>query len=708
MPATLIESNPAQLDCLSFDAGYLPLLGISPMLGRNFLPEEVLPNGPRVAIISYGLWQSHYNRDPGILNRQIDVDGSPARVVGVLPKDFQFPTLQPSDIIFPSVLNQADQKTANGGFGDPMRTFARLKPGVSIEQARAAMEPLFVHTRDTFVPPDVRKDIHLSIRSLRDRETQDAQWMAWILLGSVLAVLLIAGANVASLMMARGAARVRELAVRSALGASRARLIRQTLTEALMLSVAGAAAGLALAEGLLLIFIAIAPTGIPFLDKAQLDLRIALFTVLLSLIYGIAFGLMPALEKPRVGVLGIRAAKSAHHASLRRALVVGQIAVSMVLLSAAALLLRSFRNIEKQNLGIQSGSVITARVALPDFRYDRAQKKMDFYLRLETALRRLPGIRAVGFSDSVPPGGSLGFRFAGLVVQGKSPIPPGTGGNVASRRVTPDYFRALNIPMIRGRDFAEGDRTASESVVVISRLMAARLFPGEDPIGKRIQGSHAGEWRAVIGVAENVRNNGLVEQDLPEIYSLRRDIAEDWDGHSPTLIVDSVMSEKAVAPWIHSQVAAIDPTVPVEIESLMRTIDTMADRPRFETALLGFFASCGLLMANIGLYGVISFMAAQRTQEIGLRMALGATRTDILQLIVNEGVRLALLGGTLGLASAFMLTQALKSVLFGIEPHDPASFAAVALLMALVSLAATLVPARSAMKVEPVVALRCE
>ena len=247
------------------------------------------------------------------------------------------------------------------------------------------MEPLFNHTRDTLIPAEMRKDFHLSIRSLRDRETQDAQWMAWILLGSVLAVLLIAGANVASLMMARGAARVRELAVRSALGASRARLIRQTLTEALMLSVAGAAAGLALAEGLLLIFIAIAPTGIPFLDKAQLDLRIALFTVLLSLIYGIAFGLMPALEKPRVGVLGIRAAKSAHHASLRRALVVGQIAVSMVLLSAAALLLRSFRNIEKQNLGIQSGSVITARVALPDFQYDRAQKKMDFYLRLETA-----------------------------------------------------------------------------------------------------------------------------------------------------------------------------------------------------------------------------------------------------------------------------------------------------------------------------------
>ena len=227
----LIENNPAQLDCLSIDGGFLPMLGIAPMLGRNFSPQEDRPNGPRVAIISYGLWQDHYNRDPAILNRQIDVDGSPARVVGVLPRDFQFPTLQPADIVFPMALDPAVQTIVNGGFGYPMRTFARLKPGVSMEQARAEMEPLFDHTRDTYIPPDVRKDIHLSIRSLRDRETQDVQSAAWILLASVFAVLLIACANVASLMMARGESREREMAVRTALGATRQRLTRQTLTE---------------------------------------------------------------------------------------------------------------------------------------------------------------------------------------------------------------------------------------------------------------------------------------------------------------------------------------------------------------------------------------------------------------------------------------------------------------------------------------------
>jgi putative ABC transport system permease protein len=704
----LIENNPAQLDCLDFDAGYLPLLGISPVFGRNFLPEEVLPNGPRVVIISYGLWQDHYNRDPGILNRQINVDGSPVRVVGVLPKDFQFPTLQPADVIFPDVLVQADQKTANGGFGDPMRTFARLKPGVSIERARAEMEPLFEHTRDTFVPPEYRKDFHLSIRSLRDRETQDARLMAWILLGSVVAVMLIACANVASLMMARGEARERELAVRSALGATRGRLVRQTLTEASLLSLAGASAGIALAEGLPRIFMKLAPTGIPFLDRAGLDLRIALFTVLLSLLSGALFGLLPALQTPRMVALAARAAKSRKRALLRQALVAGQIAVSMVLLSGAALLLKSFRNIEEQRLGMQTGGVFTARIALPEFHYDTTRKQMQFYMDAQAAIRRLPGIRAVAVSDTVPPGDSMGMRWSDLVVDGKPYPDQGTGGSLATRKVTPDYFPALNIPIVRGRGFTKEDISSAQPVVMISRLLAARMFPGEDPIGRRIKSSHHAASFTVVGVAENVKNGGLVEPDLPEIYFLRGKSDGDWEGKRPLIVISSVLSPKAVAPWVRSQIAGIDPTVPVQIETLDQTVSKLADRPRFETALLGFFAFCGLLMAVIGLYGVISFVAAQRTQEIGIRMALGATPINILRLIVGEGVRLIAVGGMLGIGVALGTAQLLKSMLFNVGPRDPFTFAAVALLLALVALAATLIPARTAMKVEPVVALRYE
>jgi putative ABC transport system permease protein len=699
----LVENNPAQLDCLDFDAGYLPMLGILPVLGRNFLPEEVLPNGPRVVIISYGLWQDHYNRDAGILNRQIDVDGSPARVVGVLPRDFQFPTLQPADIIFPMKLIQADQKTANGGYGNPMRTFARLKPGVSIEQARAEMEPLFDHTRDTFVPAEMRKDFHLSIRSLRYRETQDAQSMAWILLGSVLAVLLIACANVASLMMVRGEGRERELAVRSALGASRGRLIRQTLTEAALLSLAGAAAGMALAEGLLRVFVRLAPTGIPFLDRAGLDIRIALFTILLSLVCGALSGLSPALQTPRVVALAARTAKFRTRTVLRRSLVVGQIAVSMVLLSGAALLLKSFRNVEEQNLGIETGGVFTAQIALPGFRYDTTRKQMQFYLDAEAAIRRLPGIRAVAFSDSVPPGGwQSGMRWTDLTIDGKPYQGEGTGDALTTRKVTPDYFPALNVPIVRGRGFIKEDVSSDAPVVIVSRLLAARIFPGEDPIGRRIGRS------TVVGVAENVKNGGLVEPDAPEIYFLRGNSDKDWEGRKPVMVISSVLSTKAVAPWVRSQIAQIDPTVPVKMETLDQTVSKLADRPRFETALLGFFAFCGLLMAVIGLYGVISFVAAQRTQEIGVRMALGATRMSILRLIAGEGVRLIVLGGVLGLGAALAAAQLLKSLLFNVGPHDLVTYAAVALLLAIVALVATLIPARTAMRVEPVVALRYE
>ena len=453
----------------------------------------------------------------------------------------------------------------------------------------------------------------------------------------------------------------------------------------------------------------LAPTSIPFLTRAEVDLRIASFTVLLALLCGALFGLLPALQKPRAVALAARITNSRRRAVLRRCLVAGQIAVSLVLLSGAALLLKSFQNMEEQRLGMQTREVLTARIALPGFRYDTGQKKMAFYLQAEAALRRLPGIRAVAFSDSLPPGGwNSGRRYSDLAAEGKPRAAQGTGGSVVARRVTPDYFRALNIPIVRGRSLAEENRSYSEHMVVLSRLMAARLFPGEDPIGKRVQSGHDGPWETVAGVAENVKNNGLTEQDDPEIYSLQRSAAEDWGPPAPVMIVDALLPASTVAPWVRSQIAQLDPTVPVEIEPLSQTVSKLADRPRFETALLSFFAFCGLLMAVIGLYGVIAFLAAQRTQEIGVRMALGATRLDILRLIAVEGVRLIVLGVALGLGAALAMAQLLKSLLFQVRPHDPLLYAAALLLLALVALAATLIPARAATKVEPMQALRTE
>lgn len=353
----LTERNAEQLSCARVLGNFLPTLGVSPVLGRNFLPEEMRPNGPKVVLISYGLWRSRFNQNPGILHRLIDIDGEQVQVIGVLPEDFELPDLQAANVIRPLILIEAEQHTVNQGIGVPMRTFVRLKRGVSIAQARAALEPLFQDVPREIPPQyrnEFRHDFHLRVRSVRDRQTQDASRVAWVLLGSVFAVLLIACANVASLLLARGVSKQRELAVRSALGASRPRLAAQALIEGLLLSLAGAAAGCILAEILLHIFIAIAPAGIPFLGKAHIDLRIILVTIVVSLACGALFGMAPAWQNPEAQMLTGRSLTNTSHAGMRRWLVTGQIAASVVLLAGGMLLLRSFWNLRNQRLGIQT------------------------------------------------------------------------------------------------------------------------------------------------------------------------------------------------------------------------------------------------------------------------------------------------------------------------------------------------------------------
>jgi predicted permease len=698
--------DPVQLACIPIQAGFLPMLGVRPVLGRNFLPEEDRPNGPPVALISYSLWLSKFNRDPEIINQLIKLGGKPLRVIGVLPENFELPTLQSADVFLPLALDEGKER--NSRPGHPMRTFARLKPGITIAQARAEMEPLFFHTQQTLLPPAIRKDFHLSIRSLRDRETEGVQLASWVLLGAAFAMLLIVCANVASLMMARAAAREHELVVRSALGASRSRLIRQTLTEALLLSLAGAAAGLIVAAGLLKIFTVLAPTGIPFMTRAHLDGRIAIFAMLVSLACGVVFGLLPALEKPRAMILAARGVTRAKHAAVRRSLVVAQISITMVLLSGAALLLRSFIDMESQRLGIQTRGVVSATIALPPSRFDTAQKKMQFYLQAEAATQQLPGVSAVAWADSLPPGGwHDSRRFSDFAVAGRPQPPDEVGGTVVWRRITPDFFRALEIPILRGRNFNGSDRSSQQRSVILSRLLASRLFHDKNPIGLHIQ--IGGLSYQVVGVAEDVKNNGLTEPDIPEIYVLLRNSPDDWtSGRTPILIVDSVLLPNIVVPWMRSRIAEIDPMVPVKIDTLKEQVSTLADRPRFETALLGFFALAGLVLAVIGIYGVVAFMTAQRTKEIGVRIAVGASRTDILRLVVQEGLRLAVIGGVVGLIAAFSLSHLLRSLLYQVGPYDPASFIGVALLLALVALAATLIPATAAIRIEPVSALRHE
>jgi predicted permease len=452
-----------------------------------------------------------------------------------------------------------------------------------------------------------------------------------------------------------------------------------------------------------------APQDLPFLRTVHLDGRIILITILVSFFCGIFFGVASAWQRPRSQALAGRSAMAVAKTTMRQWLVVSQLSISTVLLAAAMLLSRSFLNLESQALGIQTQSLLTTSITLGQKNYPSAERQMAFFQQVEARLRQLPGAGVVALSDTLPPGGNhQDHIYAAMAVVGK-PLPSGpTGGRVTWRWVSPEYFRALNIPILKGQGFSEEELSSTARFVVLSKLLADRLFHGEDPIGRQIQVPKlTGPLYTVAGVAQNVKNGGLAGEDEPEYYRLRRNRAEDWDGTSAIVLKTSLPPQMA-SQWMRAEISAVDATTPFTIETMSQRVGALAQGPRFVTALVLFFAASGLLLAVIGLYGIISFAAAQRTQEIGLRMALGASRLDILWLITWEGARLTVLGGFIDVCAALGISQLLKSLLFNVGPHDPFSFLAVAMLLAFVALVASLLPGRTAMKVDPVVALRSE
>jgi predicted permease len=376
------------------------------------------------------------------------------------------------------------------------------------------------------------------------------------------------------------------------------------------------------------------------------------------------------------------------------------------------LLFRSFWNFENQRLGMQTESIVTASLSLGQQRYPTQQSQMAFFEQLRERLQRLPGVKAVVVSDALPPVGYQHAMLYGVIAIAGRPKPEGeTGGQVWWRWVTPGYFSALHIPLLRGEGFTEAEENSNDHFIVISKLLAARMFPGENPIGQHLQPGLSGPWYTIVGVADDVKNGGLSGEEHSEFYRLRRNRAEDWDPSGSVILQTSSSTEattEAMEQWMHAEIAALDPTIPVEMETLHQRVNRIADRPRFETTLVGFFAASGLVLAVVGLYGVIAFLVAQRTQEIGVRMALGATQADILRLVVAKGMGLVLIGGLAGLVAAFGVSRLVKSLLFSVSAHDPVSFFAVVLVLSFVALLATLIPALAATRVNPNVALRCE
>lgn len=702
----ITEQNPVHLQCGQADGAFLETFRIQPLLGRNFSREEDVPNGPRVALLSFGLWRSRFAADPQIVGKKVSLDGKPTLIIGVLPQNFEMPTLAQADLLLPLAMGESTDRGPNAR-QRIVRTFARLKPGITSAKAAAMLQPLFDQSLN-YVPPQFRKEVSLRVRSLRDRQVGDSRVASWILLGAVFSVLLVACTNVANLVLARATGRQRELAVRAALGASRGRLIRQTLTESLLLGGLGGITGCWLAYFLLRLFVSIAPEGIPRLQQAALDVRVVSFTLVMSLISGVSFGLAPALRRAAPEQLTGKEIHATTRHLARYALVTTQIVLSLVLLAGAGLLLRSLWNLQAVPLGMDTQNILTAQINLPEYHYPQPSQQLTFFRELASRVNRIPGLETLGLSDTLPPSGGMQATFLSAIeVAGMPRFTEGTGGMIGYRYVTPGYFPALGIPIVRGRAFREYELPSPDRPVILSEALAKRLLPNQDPIGKAFRFGRQEIWRTIIGVAKDVKNDGLTAAGGPEFYLPWKAEPEGYY-RTAHLILRTPVNAQTVAGWVRSEVASVDSTVPVTIEAMTTRVGKLSQRPRFNAVLLSLFAGMAVLLAAIGICGIVGFLVAQQTREIGVRMALGAAPLGILKMILTNVARWTIVGAALGLLAAWFCARLLESLLFEVRAHDPLLLGSALLLLLAVALVAAWLPARRAMRVDPMIALRYE
>ncbi len=708
----ITDRAPARQRCAEVESNFLHVFGIKPILGESFSKEDGQPNAPRKVMLSYRLWQSRFGGDTRVAGKTLSLDGTPARIAGVLPASFELPTLEQSDLLIPQIVLDAGWQH---GATRVLWAYGQLKDGVTLKQARSQLAPAFARIL-SYVPAPFRKEVQFRVRSLRDREMQGAKTASWTLFGSVMAVMLISCANVANLLLARSAGRQRELAIREALGVSRARLMRQMIVESLPLALAGGVLGCGLAAALLRVLIAMAPHGVPHLANASLDSRVLAFSLGASIFSGLLFGLAPAMQKPRTEALGSsRSTAPKSSARLKNLLVAGQIAISTVLLASAGLLVRSLWNLESQPLGMHAERVLTAQLILPVSRYTKPEERIAFFNLVEQQIGWIPGVRVIGLSDSLPPGGWERARplFA-IEVKGHPQHGTGTGGMVAWRYVNPGYFTALRIPVLEGSAFTEEDRRPGDDLVIVSRSLARRLFPGQDAVGQHLRFGPDGAWKRVVGIAADVKNAGLAPRDDPEYYVLRSRIPDDTYLHSTgpvaqltlSILLRSAIRDATLTELVRRRIAALDGSLPVEFKSMRRRLSEMTEQPRFDAVLLVLFAAVGVLLAAVGLYGTVSFLVAQRTQEIGIRMSLGATPLRIAWSMLGEAAQWALSGAATGALAATVTTRLLSSLLFGVSARDPLTLAGSIALLLVVAMLATANPARKAAAIDPMIALR--
>ncbi len=708
--------EPEMLKGARVSANFLETLGIKPLLGRSFLPEEDVHGGRAVAMISAGLWKRRFGGDPEIVGKAATLQATPYTIIGVLPRGFEFPfagvdvwVTKPSEwSIFPP--RYWDLPLLNG--------FGRLKPHVSLEQARAEMNVL-LHQYGAAHPGVMNsdRDARMVVVPLKEQLVSDIRPMLCMLFGAVGFVLLIACANVAGLLLARASTRSRELAVRAAVGASRGRLIRQLAAESAVLAAAGGALGALLAKLVLSAIPHIGALNLPRAEDIKLNGAVLGFTVALSLISSVLFGLLPSLEASRLDLVNaLRASGVAARpvsVSTRGLLVVGQVALSIVLLIGAALLLQSLFRLHNISPGFQPVNLLTAKIALPPGRYDTDRKKAAFFRELLPRLQEIPGVRSATMSMSLP--GTTWIRTNILGAEGGKP--GGDQGvevspNPVLQSIMPGYFRTLQVPLKRGREFTARDNAAgTRPVMMVNESLARQLWPGYpagvNPIGRQVREGYdkAVGWMQVVGIAADIHEGGLAYNAVPEFYV-------PCSVHPPQtayLVVRTTGDPMSYANAVRKQVLAVDKSQPVsEVRTMNQVLNATLGQRRLTMWLLGTFAGVALLLAVIGIYGVIAYSVAQRTQEVGIRMALGAERSDILRLVVGQGLVLTTAGVGLGLLGAFVLTRVMKGLLFGVSATDPLTFVGVALLFVAVALIASYLPARRAARIDPMMALRME
>ena len=693
-------TDPERLRGARVSAGLFEMLGATPALGRTFRGDEDQP-GQNLAILSNALWKRRFSSDPNIVGQSITLSATSYTIIGVMPRSFQFPD-RDTELWTPVGFSAAQAQQHGSHY---LSVIGRLNPGVTLAQAGAEMSAIAGRLAEQYSGSNAGWDVN--IVPMQEYDVRDIKPALLILLGAVALVLLIACANVANLLLARATARQKEIAIRTALGASRWRVVRQLLTESVLLALAGGAVGLLLALWGTDLLLALAPEDLPRVKDVALDGGVIAFTLSVTLLTGIIFGLAPAWQASRPNLNetlkeGGRGTTGGHH-RVRGSLVVTEVALALVLLVGAGLLIRSFYRLQQVNPGFNTKNALAVTLSLPGKKYAQPDQLSAFYTQLIEKVASLPGVVATGASQTLP---IQGDYLLGFNIQGRPPAAPGEDKSTNYYAVTPDYFKSMGIPLIRGRVFTDQDRKDSPRVAIINEEMARRYFPDENPIGKEINVTNGPEtFREIVGIVGDVKQYGLAQPTTLQTYEPFSQ--NPFSGM--TLVVRSESNPAGLTSAIRTQVLSIDKDQPIaRTRALEQLVSDSVAKQRFAMLLLGTFGAVALVLAAVGLYGVMSYAVTQRTHELGIRMALGASTGNVLKLVVGQGMALALVGVGIGLGGAFALTRLMANLLFATGATDPVTFVGISLLLVGVAVAACLVPARRATKVDPMVALRYE